>query len=71
VARSENCDDRLVAACISARVGELQLAAAATLARENPQSAASLAQFVDAARQNFDPSANVSAGLGTNSTSNA
>jgi hypothetical protein len=48
----------LISALISAQVGELQVAAVAFWARENPQSASSVAQLVDAAQQNFDPLAN-------------
>jgi hypothetical protein len=51
---------------ISAQVGRLQLAVAASLARTDPQSGSSIAQLLDAAQQNFAPLANVSAGLGTN-----
>jgi len=56
----------VISAFVSAQIGELQLAAAAVLARENPQSGSSVTQLVDAAQQNFDPLANVPAGLGTN-----
>jgi hypothetical protein len=48
----------LISALISAQVGELQLAAVGFLARENPQSASSVAQLVDAVQQNFGPLAN-------------
>jgi len=56
----------LISAFIAAQIGQLQLAVAARLAQENPQSGSSVAQLIDAAQQNFDPLANVAAGLGTN-----
>jgi hypothetical protein len=59
-------DTSLISAFFSAQVGQLQLAAAAFLAQNNPQSASSVQQLVDAAQQNSDPLANVAAGLGTN-----
>lgn len=54
----------LISALISAQVGRLQLAVAASLARTDPQSGSSVAQLLDAARQSFAPLANVPAGLG-------
>jgi hypothetical protein len=56
----------LISALISAQVGRLQLAVAASLARTDPQSGSSVAQLVDAAEQSFAPLAKVPAGLGTN-----
>jgi len=57
----------LISAFIAAQVGRLQLAAAARLSRlDDPPSGSSVAQLIDAAQQNFDPLANVAAGLGTN-----
>ncbi len=56
----------LISALISAQVGRLLLAVAASLARTDPQSGSSIAQLLDAAQQNFAPLANVPAGLGTN-----
>jgi len=56
----------LVSALLSAQVGQMQLAVAASLARTDPQAGASVAQLVDAAQQSFAPLANVPAGLGTN-----
>ncbi len=56
----------LISAFFAAQVGQLQLAAAAFLAQSNPDSGASVAQLTDAAQQNFDPLANVAAGLGSN-----
>ena len=59
----------LISAFISAQVGRFQLAVAARLSRtdsNNPDTAASVAKLVDAAQQNMEPLANVSAGLGTN-----
>jgi hypothetical protein len=56
----------LISALISAQVGRLQLAVAASLARTDPQSGPSIAQLLKAAEQNSAPLANVPAGLGTN-----
>jgi ABC-type transport system substrate-binding protein len=56
----------LISAFLAAQVGQFQLAAAAFLAQSNPDSGSSVAQLTDAAQQNFDPLANVAAGLGTN-----
>ena len=56
----------LIAAFIGAQTGMLQLAVAARLARMNTDQGASVAKLIDAAQQNFDPLANVAAGLGTN-----
>jgi hypothetical protein len=58
----------LISAFIGAQVGQFQLAVAARLLRmnpENPDSGSSVAQLLDAAQQNFDPLANVAAGIGT------
>jgi hypothetical protein len=59
-------DTSLISAFFAAQVGQLQLGAAAYLAQNDPQSGSSVTQLVDAAQQNFDPLANVAAGLGTN-----
>ena len=59
-------DTSLITALLSAQVGELQLAAAARLARTDAQSGSLVAQLLDAAQQNFAPLVNVPAGLGTN-----
>ena len=56
----------LISAFLAASVGQMQLAAAAFLAQSNPDSGSSVAQLADAAQQNFNPLANVAAGLGTN-----
>lgn len=57
----------LISAFLAAQVGQVQLAAAAFLARSsNPDSGSSVAQLTNAAQQNFNPLANVAAGLGTN-----
>jgi len=56
----------LISAFLAAQVGQMQLAAAGYLAQNNPQSGSSVGQLVDAAQQNFNPLANVPAGLGTN-----
>lgn len=58
-------DTSLISALFSVQVGQLQLAAAAFLARNNPQSASSVEQLVNAAQQNSEPLAGVSADLGT------
>ena len=59
-------DMSLVSAFIAAQVGQLQLAAAGYLAQNDPESGPSISQLTDAAQQNFDPLANVAAGIGTN-----
>jgi hypothetical protein len=56
----------LISALFASQVGQLQLAAAGFLAQNDPQGASSVTQLVDAAQQNFEPLANVPAGLGTN-----
>ena len=43
----------------------VQLAVAARLARMDEDQNSSVAKLVDAAQQNFDPLANVAAGIGT------
>jgi len=59
-------DTSVISAFFAAQVGQMQLAAAGFLARNDPQSGASVSQLADAAQQNFDPLANVPAGLGAN-----
>jgi len=59
-------DTSLISAFFAAQVGQMQLAAAGFLAQNDPQSGTSVGQLVDAAQQNFNPLANVPAGLGTN-----
>ena len=59
-------DTSLISAFFAAQLGQVQLAAAAWLAHNNPQSGSSVAQLVDAAQQNFDPLANVATGVGAN-----
>jgi len=61
-------DTNLISAFIGAQVGQFQLVVAARLLHmdpENPDSGSSVAQLLDAAQQNFDPLANVAAGIGT------
>jgi hypothetical protein len=58
--------DSLISALAAVQLGRLQLAAAGYLAQNDPESASSVAQLMDAAQQNFDPLANVAAGIGTN-----
>jgi hypothetical protein len=59
-------DTSLISAFFAAQLGQLQLSAAARLAQTDPQSGSSVTQLIDAAQQNFDPLANIPAGLGTN-----
>jgi hypothetical protein len=59
-------DTNLISAFIGAQVGQLQLAVAARLARMNADNGSSVANLINAAQQNFDPLANVAAGIGTN-----
>jgi len=56
----------LITTFFAAQAGQFQLAAAAFLARSNPDSGSSVAQLTDAAQQNFNPLANVAAGIGAN-----
>ena len=44
----------------------MQLAVAARLARMNAVNSSSVVKLIDAAQQNFNPLANVAAGIGTN-----
>jgi hypothetical protein len=59
-------DTSLISAFISAQVGQFQLAVAAQLMKTNTDSASSAANLIDAAQQNLNPLANVSAGIGAN-----
>jgi hypothetical protein len=56
----------LITALMGAQTGMVQLAVAARLARMNADQGSSVVKLIDAAQQNFDPLANVAAGLGTN-----
>ena len=56
----------LITALVGAQTGMMQLAVAARLARMNADQGASVVKLIDAAQQNFDPLANVAAGIGTN-----
>jgi hypothetical protein len=56
----------LITALVGAQTGMVQLAFAARLARMDADQSASVAKLIDAAQQNFDPLANVAAGIGTN-----
>jgi hypothetical protein len=58
-------DVSLASAFIAARMGQVQLAAAAKLMRMNAETARSAGQIIDAAQQNMDRLANVAAGIGT------
>jgi hypothetical protein len=59
-------DTALISALISARLAQVQLAAAAKLLRISADGAQSAVQIVEAAQQNFDRLANVAAGVGGN-----
>jgi hypothetical protein len=59
-------DVGLVSAFISARVGQVQLAAAAKMLRMNADAAQSAGQIIEAAQRNLDRLANVAVGIGTN-----
>jgi hypothetical protein len=56
----------LITALMGAQTGMVQLALAARLARMNADQGSSVVKLIDAAQQNFDPLANVAAGLGAN-----
>ena len=56
----------LITALVGAQTGMVQLAVAARLERMNADQGASVVKLIDAAQQNFDPLANVAAGIGTN-----
>ncbi|HWX86506.1 MAG TPA: hypothetical protein VNZ48_23140 [Xanthobacteraceae bacterium] len=55
----------LITALVGAQTGMVQLAVAARLARMNADQGAAVAKLIDTAQQNFDPLANVAAGIGT------
>jgi hypothetical protein len=59
-------DLSLVSALVGARMGQVQLAAAAKMLRMNADAAQSLVKVVDAAQQHMARLANVAAGIGTN-----
>ncbi len=56
----------LASALIDARLGQVQLAVAATVLGIGANSAASVTRLIDSAQQNFDRLANVAAGIGCN-----
>jgi hypothetical protein len=56
----------LVTAFAGARAGQLQLAIAARMLRMNADSAAAAVKVIEAAQQNLDRLANVTAGIGGN-----
>ena len=58
-------DLSLVTAMLGAQSGLTQLAVANSMLKMNSDSAASVVKLIDAAQQNFDPLANVAAGIGT------
>ena len=57
-------DASLIGATMSVETGMLQLAVAARLAQMSAVASSSVAEL--AAQQNFDPLANITAGIGTN-----
>jgi len=59
-------DTTLVTALMSAQAGQMQLAVAARMLKMDTNSASAVVKLIDAAQQNFNPLANVAAGLGTN-----
>ena len=56
----------LITALMGAQTGMMQLGVAARLMRMNADQGAAVVKLIDAAQQNIDPLANVSAGIGTN-----
>ena len=56
----------LAAAMVAAQMSQVQMAVAANIMRMNADSAASVAQLVDAAAKNASSLANVGPGLGQN-----
>ena len=59
-------DASLASAFIAARMGQVQMAAAAKMMCMNTDAAQSIVKLIDAAQQNMDRLANVAAGIGTN-----
>jgi hypothetical protein len=56
----------LAAALVGARMGQVQVEAAARMMRMNAQSAAAIVQVIEAAQENIDRLANVADGIGAN-----
>jgi anthranilate phosphoribosyltransferase len=56
----------LAATLVGARMGQVQMAAAARMMRMNAESAASIVQVIEAAQQNIERLANVAEGVGGN-----
>lgn len=56
----------LAAAMVGAQLGRVQIAAAAKMMKMNADNAASVVQVIEAAQQNLDKLARVTAGLGQN-----
>lgn len=56
----------LAAAFVGAQTGQLQMAVAAKMMKMNADQAASIAQLLEAATQNFNKLANVASGIGQN-----
>ena len=56
----------LATAFIGAKTAQVQMAVAAKMMRMNADAAASIVQVLEAAQQNMDRLANVSAGIGQN-----
>jgi hypothetical protein len=59
-------DTSLVSAFLAASVGQFQLAVAGRMLAMNLDAGRSAVKLIDAAQQNIDTLANVSAGIGTN-----
>jgi hypothetical protein len=64
--QSPTMDTSIITAFLGAQTGMMQLAVAARLARMNIQNGSSVVKLIDAAQQNLNPLANVTAGIGTN-----
>jgi hypothetical protein len=58
--------DDIATALIGARIGQMQLAVAASMLRMNADNAQSVAKLIDSAEANGDRLANVAAGIGGN-----
>jgi hypothetical protein len=59
-------DTALISALVSARMGQLQLAAAAKMMRMNADNAAAMVKVIEAAQENMQRLADAAAGLGRN-----
>ena len=59
-------DTALAAAFVGAQTGRVQMAVAAKMMKMNADQAASIAQLLEAATQNFNTLANAASGIGQN-----